>query len=267
MATLFAQGFVKHILTQGDTLLIAWLAPLAAQGAYALASNYGGLAARLLFQPIEESSRSYFGKLLNSDSGPVPRTNILTATRDVHRLLRFYFLISLLAMALGPTAAPLLLKIVAGPRWANSGASDALALFAYYVPLLALNGILEAFVSSVASEEEVNNQSLWMLGFSFAFACAAYIMLAVLDLGAQGLVFSNMINMGLRIIWSFMFLRRYMRRHNSAIIIRNVFPSAGTMAAAVAAGSMLYGIQQRDLSILYQILSMVVSALMFLAVL
>ncbi|KAH8981677.1 hypothetical protein EDB86DRAFT_2931631, partial [Lactarius hatsudake] len=42
-------------LTEGDKLLISRLSPLADQGGYAIASNYGSLVARVVFQPIEES--------------------------------------------------------------------------------------------------------------------------------------------------------------------------------------------------------------------
>ena len=36
-----AQSVVKHFLTEGDKFLISYLSPLADQGGYALASNYG----------------------------------------------------------------------------------------------------------------------------------------------------------------------------------------------------------------------------------
>ena len=36
-----AQSAVKHFLTEGDKLLISRLSPLADQGGYAVASNYG----------------------------------------------------------------------------------------------------------------------------------------------------------------------------------------------------------------------------------
>ena len=36
-----AQSVVKHFLTEGDKLLISRLSPLADQGGYAVASNYG----------------------------------------------------------------------------------------------------------------------------------------------------------------------------------------------------------------------------------
>jgi hypothetical protein len=36
-----AQSVVKHLLTEGDKLLISRLSPLADQGGFAIASNYG----------------------------------------------------------------------------------------------------------------------------------------------------------------------------------------------------------------------------------
>ncbi|KAL9634125.1 MAG: hypothetical protein Q9164_004288, partial [Protoblastenia rupestris] len=51
--TFYAQSLFKQLLTSGDAYLIAALTTLPSQGAYALASNYGGLLARILFQPIE----------------------------------------------------------------------------------------------------------------------------------------------------------------------------------------------------------------------
>jgi hypothetical protein len=69
--SLALQSTLKYILTQGDSILITSLASLADQGAFALASNYGGLIARMLFQPIEESSRNMFAKLCaNTETTP-----------------------------------------------------------------------------------------------------------------------------------------------------------------------------------------------------
>ncbi|KAL1839995.1 hypothetical protein VTJ49DRAFT_958 [Mycothermus thermophilus] len=211
-SSMMAQSVVKHLLTQGDTLLVSTLASPTAQGVYALANNYGGLVARLLFQPIEESSRSYFSRLLASTSDTSttspPKTTTTTkgpqqaeadqtasaptALHALQSLLKFYLLLALLSTTLGPTAAGPLLALVAGPRWAAAdGAAACLAAYAYYIPLLALNGVAEAFVASVASEREVHRQSAWMAGFSAAFGVAGFMFLRVLQWGATGLVVAN----------------------------------------------------------------------------
>lgn len=235
---LYAQSMFKHLLTTGDSLLIAALTSLPSQGAYALASNYGSLLARILFQPLEESSRSLFGRLLPGASAthtPQTRANLDHATSYLSSLLHFYALISLVSTALGPTLAPLLLQIVAGSRWTNTSAPAVLAAYCYYIPLLALNGILEAYVSAAATPAQLRQQSAWMFAFSAAFATTGVLLLKVWDLGAQGLVLANAVNMALRIWWSWRFVQTHLSRQGVVFRIRDMAPASGSVAAAAAA--------------------------------
>lgn len=237
-SSMMVQSFVKHLLTQGDTFLVSILSTSQAQGVYALANNYGGLLARLVLQPIEESSRSYWSRLLSTtqqqhqsdqsatattvtseekqdhdiqkSANPQPSQIALAqASENLSTLLQGYSLASLPLLAFGPVAAPLLLSIVAGPQWTASGAGDALAVYIYYIPLLAINGLTEAFVASVATEAQVHRQSVWMMGFSLVFAAAGYVFMRVLEWGAIGLVCANAINMTCRIVWAVVFIQRY----------------------------------------------------------
>jgi oligosaccharide translocation protein RFT1 len=244
-ASLFGQSIVKHILTQGDTLLIASLASQKAQGVYTLANNYGGLVARLIFQPIEESSRNYFGKLLSTADGSPSRVIIEKARRNLHTLLRSYVLLSVCVLAIGPKMAPHLLKIVAGSAWIESGAGQVLATYCFYIPLLAINGLTEAFVSSVATESQVNRQSMWMLAFSAGFAGAAYIFLRVLDFGAEGLVWANTLNMAFRILWSTLFITSYMKRHNTQLGFWTLLPEPLTIAAGIGSYAVLTRVESK----------------------
>lgn len=231
--SLFVQSIVKHALTQGDTFLITALAPPVAQGIYALANNYGGLLARLILQPIEESSRNKFGKLLSAVDGAPSKANVREARDDLYMLLRSYVLLSVCVVSAGPTVAPLLLEVVAGSRWTTSGAGNVLATYCYYIPLLAFNGLTEAFVSSVATESEVNRQSVWMLAFSAGFAGSAFLFLRVLDMGAEGLVWANVLNMSFRLLWSTTFITSYLRRHGSSVSFQKMMPTGLTVAAGL----------------------------------
>ena len=60
----------KQFLTEGDKLLISHLCTIEEQGMYAVMANYGSIIARLLFQPLEESTRLMFTKLLNENTFP-----------------------------------------------------------------------------------------------------------------------------------------------------------------------------------------------------
>lgn len=84
--TFTGQSFVKYLLTEGDKLIMATISSSYDQGVYALVSNYGSvkeessfqlilrmsshsknsgsLIVRIVFLPLEESSRMLFSKLM-----------------------------------------------------------------------------------------------------------------------------------------------------------------------------------------------------------
>ncbi|KAF5724395.1 oligosaccharidyl-lipid flippase [Fusarium mundagurra] len=235
--SMMAQSVVKHLLTQGDTFLISFLASASVQGAYALANNYGSLLARLLFQPVEESSRSYFSRLLSSvtpvKQGGKPVQEVTEAKQNLQTLLRLYILLTSIIISLGPFAAPPLLAIVAGKQWAGSGAGDVLAAYCFYIPFMGLNGLTESFVASVATEAEVHIQSVWMGAFSVIFAASAFLFMRIYPLGAIGLVLANIINMGCRIIWSGAFIKRFFKRHGTDFKIKSLIPES-TLGVSIA---------------------------------
>lgn len=57
---------LKHVLTEGDKIVLSISASHFNQGIYAITSNYGSLVARILFQPIEESCRVAFSRISSS---------------------------------------------------------------------------------------------------------------------------------------------------------------------------------------------------------
>lgn len=254
-ASMSAQGLVKHLLTQGDTFLVSLLSTPEVQGVYALVANYGGLLARLLFQPVEESCRSYFSRLLSAPSSRIPvsqdqknkaaktpSTAIQEARQSLYTLLRLYTLLSTIILALGPSAAPSLLALVAGRRWTGSGAGGVLSAYCFYIPFMALNGLTESFVASVASEADVHRQSVWMGAFSAVFAAAAFVFMRVVPLGATGLVVANAVNMLCRIVWSVVFVKAFFRRYGAEFEVGKVVPGAA-VATSLAAGLAMHQLQ------------------------
>ncbi len=77
------QGILKHALTEADKFAVAKYATLEDQGGYALASNYGSLVARILFQPVEETARIVFSSELQSIDPDDTRRQILVKLRRV----------------------------------------------------------------------------------------------------------------------------------------------------------------------------------------
>ena len=239
-ATFYGQAIFNQILTSGDSYLIAALAPLPAQGAYALASNYGGLLARMLFQPIEESSRSLFGRLPPAQTTPrtsaksADATALKQATTHLTTILHFYSLLSLLTISLGPPLSPLLLRTLAGSRWTTTEAPAVLAAYCYLIPLLAANGILEAFVAAVATPAQIRAQSFWKVGQLCAFAGTCYVALRVAGMGAEGLVVANAVAMGCRILWSLVFVGDYLGEERG-LRLEEMMPSVRSLSMGLGA--------------------------------
>ena len=175
----------------------------------------------MLFQPVEEAARNLFAKIAVREALPL-----------LQIVVKGYLLFSSVMVALGPPFAGTALSIVAGKRWADGEAGDTLAVYCYYLPLLAINGVLEAFVQAVASPAELGAQSGWMVGFSVIFAIVGYM---VLGFGASGLVLANALNMVLRIIWAAVFVHGKNTERTPAWT--GVFPRAVVVGAAVAAGA------------------------------
>jgi len=120
-----------------------------------------------------------------------------------------------------------------------------LAAWIWYIPVLALNGGLEAFLSSVASPKDLNKQSRcvpfvprysvcpcikfqnsWMVACSIIYILAA-ICLYRLGLGDTSLVYANILNLSARIAYCLHFISTYLINQRSQYTFRrlNAFPS------------------------------------------
>ena len=238
---MYVQSGVKQLLSQADSYILVAVGGLQDQGAFALASNYGGLVARIVFQPIEESSRNVFGSLLTQSKGRTdPKEGVKGALTHLAGVLSFYSIISIFAFGFAPYVLPQLVRFIVGPRWFSAEVASILASYAVYIPFMAFNGITEAFVSSVASTAELRNQAIWMTGFTVSFAGAAFLFLRVLDLGASGLVYANAFNMFLRTLWSWWFINRYIHRQGVEWKKRAIIPNTGSIATGAAISAHLH---------------------------
>lgn len=181
----------------------------------------------MVFQPIEESGRNLFAKLCSHQESSTKGAKGSSTIKDLRQaanilgaIFHLYSLISLVALSVGPHAAPLLLRLIAGSKWSSTNAPGVLASYCYYIPMLAINGITEAFVAAVATNAELHAQGLWMGGFSIAFAAAAWLFLGAWSMGAPGLVWANCVNMALRIVWGARFIKKYFARNG--VVRRNL---------------------------------------------
>ncbi len=218
-----AQALWKLALAEGDkALLLAWRAP-DATGVYGLASNLGGLAARILLQPLEEAAYTMFAAaravggsskdalaallrvllLVRAVSTfvcpdarlPHPRTRALSGTARQ---------VSCFSAAVGPSFAFLVLRGMYGTRWAATpGAATTLGAYAVLLPLLAVNGVSEAYTAAVMTPAQLRAANGTLLA---AAGTQVAVAVACKPLGATALVAGTAAGMALRIAASLHFV-------------------------------------------------------------
>ena len=250
------QSLVKHFLTEGDKFLVSRLSPLADQGGYAVAANYGSLIARIVFQPIEETARVFFSKTLTSTSTPDPKSkskapptpskeSLQTASTVLTTLLLAFTHLLLLLVTFAPPYLPLALSLVLPRKYLATSAPRILTVYVYYVPAMAFNGVLEAFLASAASPADLRAQARWLLVFSAAFVAAAAGLARGLGLGDAGLVWANVGNLALRAAYAWAFARRFFQERERSggggggegvLQARRAVPPAPVLAAFAVAG-------------------------------
>ena len=237
---LYGQSLFKQLLTSGDQYMVATLTDLSSQGSYALASNYGGLIARVLFQPIEESSRALFARLLppSTDMHTTKgredhHSEVFEASIYLGRILHAYTLLAIGVVIFGMRLVRPLLHFVAGATWSGTDAHSVLELYCFYIPLLSFNGILEAFVAATATPAQLRVQSLWMAGFSFLFACVSFILIGRWKGGVHGLIIANIMTMAGRTIWSLFFVQNELRSRGGSLKYKRLWISGMTSLSTV----------------------------------
>ncbi|KZT53159.1 Rft-1-domain-containing protein, partial [Calocera cornea HHB12733] len=215
------QGVVKHFLTEGDSLILARISSLKDQGGYAVANNYGSLIARIVFLPLEETSRLFFSKTLSSADTSAPSStapsptptpiadSLQSASSVLTTVLLLYTHLALFFLTLGPPLVPTLLAFLLPQRYLHTSAPRVLVAYCAYLPTMAFNGLLEAFFSSTAEQRDLARQARAMLLFSALFLAAAYTFVSTLELGEVGLVYANTLNLTLRAGYSYAYTRRY----------------------------------------------------------
>ncbi|EIN05860.1 Rft-1-domain-containing protein [Punctularia strigosozonata HHB-11173 SS5] len=249
------QSVVKHFLTEGDKIIISRVSPLADQGGYAVAVNYGSLIARIAFQPIEEMLRVFFSKTLATESSTssVNRAALQDASRVLTGILNAQLALSIIILTFGPLYLPIALGILLPVRYLSTSAPKVLEAWIWYIPVLAINGGLEAFLSSVATPTDIKRQSRWMAVFSGVYIAAALTLFSY-GVGDASLVYANVINLSARIVYCLSFVSSYFRQHQGqGPRWRTTFPGwsvlvlSGLSSIAVRRSARIFHVQERVL--------------------
>ena len=169
-----------------------------------MGSAYGGLAARFLLQPLEESARLLWSRLTSARADNANRIE-----QSYVVLVKLVLYVGCTFSCLATNYTSILLNILAGRKWgANDEAVAVLSAFCIYTAFLALNGMTEAFVFGVAeSGGEIGRVGLMHTVVGVIFAIIAPLLVS--KFGTVGLVAANCVAMLLRSLYSIHFAAIY----------------------------------------------------------
>jgi oligosaccharide translocation protein RFT1 len=175
--------------------------------------------ARILFQPIEETARVFFSKTLSSSTATT-KNDLSTAAQILLSLLLLFTHLLFLLVTFGPPYLPLVISILLPPRYHATSAPLILRTYIYYIPTMAFNGLLEAFLASTSTSADLRTQSRWMVIFSVVFVVTAVALSKGLHWGDAGLVWANVVNLGLRALYAWIFARTFYVRRGAGELVR-----------------------------------------------
>jgi oligosaccharide translocation protein RFT1 len=210
------QGFFKHLLTEADRIVLTAVSGNYDQGVYAMGSAYGGMAARILLQPLEENARLLWSRLAfekqqqqqqHHKSSLSPPIDPLEESYTV--LVKLVLLIGLVFSCVAVNFTHLLLNVLAGRQWGSDPqASSVLSAFCVYTAFLAGNGMTEAFVYGVTTSQlEIGRLGMAHTLTGIVFATTAPFLVS--HYGAVGLVSANCVAMSVRAVYSVHFAARH----------------------------------------------------------
>lgn len=198
----------------------------------------GSLIARILFQPLEESSRLFYSSTLTV-------INIVSLRKSVNLLALLLILQSHLALIfnlLVPSYSTALIYHLLGTKWSHPLSTAPVILkvyLAYYIPLIGLNGITEAFFQSVGNAK-------WLrIGSYYWTACSIIFITLVITFNSSeiNLIKFNCYSMILRIAFSTYFIKHWfseqldqftkepeaVREIQQSLYFRNLLPKLSTL--------------------------------------
>ena len=211
--TLAATGscLLKHVLTEADKIFLSLTQSHYDQGIFSVANNYASLIVRVLFLPLEDSARVVFSKMSNTNSVTARATRQSRQAEQMSitvllQLLRVVALVGIVFPLFGPSHVEVVVWYAFGSKWRGSNAIEqTLVAFCFYIFILGLNGISEAFVNVAASRGAGFAGMNFGLVVSFGiYATVASIL--VVRIGTSGIVYANCAAMLVRIVSSFWFI-------------------------------------------------------------
>lgn len=239
---------LRYVLSQGDMWLVSIFSKVHSQGVYAVVSNYGSLVCRLLLQPIEESSLLFFSRTL----GMSTRTRLITSSDELKGstlepakvraallylcvVLKFDFMLSMFFTCFAPFYTKTLIRLVLGTAWSSTQLPIVLSLYCLMIPVLAFNGILEAFMHATISRRWLRISQITLVVFSLVYIGVAVPLVQRYD--CAGLIVAGTLGFGLRTVQGALYLWQFVvgLRLDQELDFADIFPRTRCNLAFIGA--------------------------------
>lgn len=228
VSTLFATGpffIFKHILTEADKIIMSSIRPNYDQGVYAILNNYVSLVARIIFYPVEESSRIAFAqssmRIRSDKSSAEARLALVGQSKLLYRLVLALSIFGILFPLFGPHYARLLVNLLLSAQWRSEETVRTLVAFCPYVFVLGINGVVESYIHTIIPSSFFNMVNLNLFNSSLVFAIVVFPLISWC--GTCGVVYASIVSMIVRILLNYQLIVKSFR-DPSAVFERSVDP-------------------------------------------
>jgi len=190
----FDQGFSKQILTEGERFIVTFfnLFDLKSQGLWDSINALGALFPRFIFRPLEEGYFYFF------------RENPKTRRNQLPIILRLSMLFGLICVFIGIPQCFSILFLYGGKTLSDWPGELILALALINTLFCACNGMIEAYLFSSMSEDELKSHNWTLKLFSVIYLGLTAIFGNIF--GCSGITIAQIVNMSLRILHGIKFI-------------------------------------------------------------
>ena len=193
----FLDSILRILLTEGEKFFLAAFGTMSSQGIYDMVMNLGSLVVRVVFRVWEDNCSSTWAQLQAQNAYD-------KALLLLQRMIKIALILGGSFFLFGPPLSRLLLQLLYGSRWTSHDAVQALQEFCVLVPLMGVNGLLEAFIRATGSPSDLRFAWAAMLVSSVLYTGSCYFQLVVSTHGdgATRLIRANILNTAIRCVLS-----------------------------------------------------------------
>eukprot|EP00347_Sterkiella_histriomuscorum_P023319 403335106 len=183
------------------------------QAEFGLISNLISIVCRFVFQPIEEMAFNLFSKFKkqseNIDDGKDQKleeqsdSKVQDPLYVLAKITQFLCFIGFGMIIFGIFFSRMFIRIVYTEKWATESAHQIMIAYCIYTLFMAINGVTEAFTYAKASSQVLRQLQKGLVLTSIVYVLASILLSKLM--GIQGLIYSNCINMTIRIIMNINF--------------------------------------------------------------